>query len=283
MDELTLDQVTIDQVKVSEPAKSGDDTAAPVFSVAPQLPKIEPVVPDVPVVAIAPPVTDQLLAVQPVQAAAQPVPEEYPVVMPETEQPSPVDASLTEANKLRIIGKALKNVEKEIATIIHLLESNAPATAAEAEAAETAAVGTARNDELSAALRSVEGRVTEGVFDGQNMVGSDGKIYTVPANYASKSKLVEGDMLKLTITPKGSFIYKQIGPIERSRIIGNLGFDPTIGEYYATTENRRWSIIKASVTYYKGDPGDEVVLLVPKNAPSKWAAVENIIKHNPLA
>jgi hypothetical protein len=28
------------------------------------------------------------------------------------------------------------------------------------------------------------GKVIEGVFDGQNMVGSDGKTYPVPANYA---------------------------------------------------------------------------------------------------
>jgi hypothetical protein len=43
------------------------------------------------------------------------------------------------------------------------------------------------------------GKVIEGVFDGQNMMGSDSKTYPVPANYASKSKLVQGDILKLTI------------------------------------------------------------------------------------
>src|SRR5690606_29273673 len=133
-----------------------------------------------------------------------------------------------------------------------------------------------------AGVRQVDGRVVEGVFDGQGMVGSDGKIYTVPPNYASKSKLVEGDLLKLTITSKGSFIYKQIGPIERARVVATLGFDATNGEYYATQDNKRWSVIKASVTYFKGEPEDEVVLLVPKSAPSKWAAVENIIKQVPV-
>ena len=48
----------------------------------------------------------------------------------------------------------------------------------------------------------------EGVFDGQNMVGSDSKTYPVPANYASKSKLVQGDILKLTIAEDGAFLYK---------------------------------------------------------------------------
>ena len=40
-----------------------------------------------------------------------------------------------------------------------------------------------------------EVKILEGVFDGQNMVGSDGRQYIVPPNYASKSKLVEGDIL----------------------------------------------------------------------------------------
>ena len=53
----------------------------------------------------------------------------------------------------------------------------------------------------------VTGKVVEGVFDGQTMLGPDGKNYPIPANYASKSKLVEGDILKLTIADDGSFIY----------------------------------------------------------------------------
>jgi hypothetical protein len=66
------------------------------------------------------------------------------------------------------------------------------------------------------------GKVIEGVFDGQNMIGPDNKQYPVPANYASKSKLVEGDVLKLTIAEDGSFIYKQIGPVERRKMLGLL-------------------------------------------------------------
>src|SRR5882762_11760629 len=66
------------------------------------------------------------------------------------------------------------------------------------------------------------GKVIEGVFDGQNMVGSDAKTYPVPANYASKSKLVQGDILKLTIAEDGAFLYKQIGPIPRKQVVGTL-------------------------------------------------------------
>ena len=49
----------------------------------------------------------------------------------------------------------------------------------------------------------VSGKVIEGVFDGQMMLGPDGKNYPIPANYASKSQIVEGDILKLTIADDG--------------------------------------------------------------------------------
>ncbi len=123
--------------------------------------------------------------------------------------------------------------------------------------------------------------IIEGVFDGQNMVGPDGKLYSVPANYASKSKLVEGDLLKLTISPDGSFIYKQIGPVERERIVGVLTKDEQTDEFRVLSRGQYFRILLASVTYFKADLGDEIVVLVPKSTPSTWAAVENVIKkHN---
>jgi len=122
-------------------------------------------------------------------------------------------------------------------------------------------------------------KVIEGVFDGQNMVGPDGKVYTIPANYASKSKLVEGDIMKLTITQDGSFIYKQIGPVERSRKMGTLVKDAETGMYHAVTKNgRSFRLLTASVTYYKGESGDTVVLLLPQEMDSRWAAIDNLVK-----
>lgn len=121
-------------------------------------------------------------------------------------------------------------------------------------------------------------RIVEGVFNGENMVGSDGKEYSIPPNYASKSKLVEGDILKLTITHNGSFIYKQIGPIEREKLKAVLIQDEITGDWYAVADSRRWKLLTASVTYFRGEPGDEIVILIPKNSKSLWGAVENIIK-----
>lgn len=126
-----------------------------------------------------------------------------------------------------------------------------------------------------------EGRIVEGVYDGEKMIGPDGKQYIVPPNYASKSKLVEGDMLKLTITAKGSFLFKQIGPVNRNRVVGTLYFDKDEKEYYGRTADSSYKLLTASVTYFKGETDDEVIMLVPEDSASKWAAVENVIKNLP--
>ncbi len=119
----------------------------------------------------------------------------------------------------------------------------------------------------------VAGKVIEGVFDGQMMLGPDGKNYPIPANYASKSKLVEGDILKLTITEDGGFIYKQIGPVERKQIIGTLVQHD--GVYYVEAGGREYRILLASVTYFRINVGDQVTIIVPADNPdATWAAVE---------
>ncbi|MBT5807801.1 hypothetical protein HOI18_00830 [Candidatus Uhrbacteria bacterium] len=121
-------------------------------------------------------------------------------------------------------------------------------------------------------------RVLEGVFDGQFMVGSDGVRYKVSENYASKSKMVEGDILKLTIKADGTYLYKQIGPISRKRLIGRLGTDSSTNEAVVICGDDVYKVLTASVSYFKGVPGDEVVVLVPESDRCIWAAVDNIVR-----
>jgi hypothetical protein len=119
----------------------------------------------------------------------------------------------------------------------------------------------------------VGGKVVEGIFDGQKMAGPDGKEYPIPANYASKSKLVEGDILKLTIADDGSFIYKQIAPVERHQVIGTLVLHD--GAYYVEANGHEYRILLASVTYFRINVGDQVTIIVPADNPdATWAAVE---------
>lgn len=119
------------------------------------------------------------------------------------------------------------------------------------------------------------GKIIEGEFDGQNMIGPDGKVYPVPANYASKSKLVQGDILKLTIGEDGSFIYKQIGPVERRKLIGSLQLKD--GQYFVEAGGLNYRVLFASVTYFRASPGDQVTIVVPEAESSEWAAVEAVI------
>lgn len=120
-------------------------------------------------------------------------------------------------------------------------------------------------------------QIIEGVFDGQNMQGNDGKEYPVPPNYASKSKLVEGDVLKLTIDTEGSFVYKQISPVERRRVSGQLVVDEH-GNFQVRAEEGAYKVLLASVTFYKAEEGDEIMLLLPENAEAEWGAVENVVR-----
>jgi hypothetical protein len=116
------------------------------------------------------------------------------------------------------------------------------------------------------------GKIIEGVFDGQNMVGSDGKTYPVPANYASKSKLVQGDILKLTIAEDGAFLYKQIGPIPRKQVVGTL--TQKDGHYIVNYNGKDYRVLLASVTYFKAKPGDQVSVNIPEDENAEWAALE---------
>jgi len=174
-------------------------------------------------------------------------------------------------NKINLIKKFIKNIKENAQRVEDLLTG----LLAEDEAAMSLAKF--KNDYQEAEEDDGGQKIIEGVFNGQHMIGPDGKQYNVPVNYASKSKLIEGDILKLTILPNGRFLYKQIGPIDRIRIIGRLLPGNGKNEYYVQGDGHRWRILAASVTYFKGETDDEVTILIPKSGESSWAAVENII------
>lgn len=155
----------------------------------------------------------------------------------------------------------------------------------------------AMRDQLDAMLRFINGDATalpdktannaevmptgelivEGIFNGEKMIDSSGKEYAVPPNYASKSKLVEGDKMKLTITKNGRFIYKQISQIERKRLVGELILNSANGQWNVIANGKNYKVLTASITFYKGISGDEVVFFASKNNDSSWGAIEHII------
>ncbi len=161
--------------------------------------------------------------------------------------------------------------EKQLKRILNLI-SEAETNLAAAHELIFSVVG--RDESISNDVKNdLKGKIIEGVFDGQNMVGSDSKIYPVPANYASKSKLVQGDILKLTIADDGSFLYKQIGPIARKQLVGQLNLEN--GKYFVDVDGKQLRVLLASVTYFKAKPGDQVSINVPEDdSKCEWAALE---------
>lgn len=120
--------------------------------------------------------------------------------------------------------------------------------------------------------------VVEGVFDGENMIDKSGKKYPVPSNYCSKSKLVAGDSLKLTIVSDGTFLFKQIGPVDRKKLIGKL--IKKGDNWVVSCEDKKYHVLDASVTYFKAKENDKLTIILPKMGESEWAAVENLVEKN---
>src|SRR5690349_18112862 len=90
--------------------------------------------------------------------------------------------------------KRMYAIKDEVLGIIRLLES----------APEKLAIPRDIQAPVAVATQTAGGdQIIEGVFTGEKMIGPDGQEYSVPPNYASKSKLVEGDHMKLTITGQG--------------------------------------------------------------------------------
>jgi hypothetical protein len=165
------------------------------------------------------------------------------------------------------INRLIHNIEEDLRTLKSLL--NLPATAG--------------SSGLSTYFRSPgndEAEVIEGIFDGERMVDTSGKSYQVSANYASKSKLVEGDPLKLYITQDGKYFYKQVGPIERKTVPGILKSE---GNHYVVEaeDGNEYRVLTASVTYYMSlyhlQPGDRVMVMIPADRPARWAVIDNVL------
>lgn len=183
-------------------------------------------------------------------------------------------ASLPEEDhRLRLAGEVLRQVKETIQSVIDILDVGDGA-----EARQALISMLTKTEEVEQVERLKAQKVVEGVFDGEQMIGSDGKTYSVPSNYASKSRLVEGDIMKLTVRKDGTFLYKQIGPMERRRVVARLAWDSSSSSFVALSGDHVWKVLTASVTFFKGQEGDKVVLLIPKHNPSVWAAVENIVK-----
>lgn len=174
---------------------------------------------------------------------------------------------MSQASKLALIKEMIESAESNLRSAKQMIN--------ELTGSSSKTVYKKIAEELETPGKEGEEAVVEGVFNGQTMIDKEGKEYPVPANYASKSKLVPGDILKLTIQPDGSFVYKQIGPVERTRIVGTLTYED--GQYKVIANGKAYKVLLASVTYFKAEVGDKVTLIIPELEESEWGAIENVL------
>ncbi len=177
---------------------------------------------------------------------------------------------MSQASKIALLKEMLESAEANLRSAKQILAEMIPSNGKNQYATLAEKVGNISSND--------ERHVVEGVFDGQNMIGPDKKVYSIPANYASKSKLIPGDVLKLTIMDDGSFIYKQIGPIDRKKVVGTLTYED--GQYKVIAVSKAYKVLLASVTYFHAEVGDRVTLIIPELEDSDWGAIENVLPKN---
>jgi hypothetical protein len=124
--------------------------------------------------------------------------------------------------------------------------------------------------------------VVEGYFNGEQMIGDNGKTYTVPPNYASKTQLVTGDRLKRILTEQFEK-YKLIKPVERKRVTATFVFEPE-GFYAELEDGTMLKLLKASATFAIKNlglqPGMKLALLVPKEGVAAYGTLSSVLTEN---
>ena len=115
-------------------------------------------------------------------------------------------------------------------------------------------------------------KTIEWVFDWEKMIDSDWFSHPIPANYISKSKLVEGDWLKLSVSDDWRFLYKQIKPAPRKHLSWILSLED--GQYTIIANWKTYKVILAAVTYFKAWVWDRLAIIVPDNESAEWAAID---------
>ena len=117
---------------------------------------------------------------------------------------------------------------------------------------------------------------TEGVFDGQYLIAEDGRKTEVPANYAAKSKLVYGDILKV-FTDGGKQIFKQIDRVERKKIEGIMAKKE--GRWYLLSDTGSYRVSDVSADYNKAELNDRAAAFIPAENPKvSFAALDRVYK-----
>jgi hypothetical protein len=118
-------------------------------------------------------------------------------------------------------------------------------------------------------------KIIEGVFTWEDMLWVDDNTYPVPQNYASKSKMVQWDRLKLTISHNWKMLYKQIDPIDR--LFVKWLITKNKDKFQIVADWKTYDLLTASVTHFKWQIWDDATVIIPKWKQASFAAIESIV------
>lgn len=122
---------------------------------------------------------------------------------------------------------------------------------------------------------SDDSKIIEWIFTWIEMLWSDWNKYPVPANYSSKSKLVQWDKLKLTIEGNWKMLYKQIAPITREIKTWLVVKDKE--KYQVIADGQTYDLLTAAVTHFKANIWDKISIIIPEWKKATFAAIEALI------
>lgn len=185
------------------------------------------------------------------------------------------------ADQLATLEEVLGHIESEIwraRRLLTQLQWKTDKERTDEDAANTKTHENATNNLMSYDEENGDVKVIEGVYDGYFMIGADKKKYPVPMNYSSKSKLIPGDVLKLRVMQDGKLIYKLIGQADRTFIKATLSKAEDTGKFTAISDDGKvYFLNQAAVTYFKGNTGDEMSIIVNADWIGNFAAIEALI------
>ena len=127
---------------------------------------------------------------------------------------------------------------------------------------------------ISAAHLDVNTTIIEGTFKGDYLLGDDDKRYDVAANYASKSKIIEGSRLRGTIMPDGRIKYtiteKAQYEIKLGKVVVNEDNETVI-----QIDDYQAKVLWESITFFRLEVGDEAYIRVPKGQQPEFAVLDS--------
>lgn len=113
-----------------------------------------------------------------------------------------------------------------------------------------------------------------GIFDGYRMHTEDGSKFDVPLNYAAKSKLVYGDILKM-IDKDGKKMFKHIQKVDRTKIDGIL--TKKEGEWYLLTDRGSYKVSDVAAEFQKAQLNSVATAFIPtEKLDAPFATIDEI-------